>query len=202
MPFIALNRQTGERIDITKIEYPRLHLKSDDLICQLCEQPVIIRAGLITRPHFAHRSLCISDYASHPESIEHLLGKELVAQGLQEEFAEYAQATIQYEVKVPEVKRVADVMATFPNGWRVAHEIQLAALTTEELQQRTEDYARAGIDVVWWLGKSADTPANQAWCTERFGFTLSLDLRAVSARQTNPRRRPAKTAARSPRSRG
>ncbi|MCK6629037.1 MAG: hypothetical protein L6R45_28140 [Anaerolineae bacterium] len=54
MPFIAINRQTGERIDITKIENPRLHLKRDDQICQLCEQPVIIKAGLITRPHFAH----------------------------------------------------------------------------------------------------------------------------------------------------
>src|SRR5512147_2423309 len=123
MPFIALNRQTGERVDITKIENPRLHLKSDELICQLCEQPVIIKAGLITRPHFAHRSQCTTDYDSHPESIEHLLCKELVARGLREEFAEYAQANIQYEFKVPEVRRVVDIMATFPNGWRVAHEI-------------------------------------------------------------------------------
>jgi competence CoiA-like predicted nuclease len=194
MPFIALNRSTGERVDITKIEHPRLHLKSDALICQLCEQPVIIKAGLLTRPHFAHRSHCSTDYHNHPESIEHLLGKEMVARGLKEEFAEYAQADIQYEVKVPEVKRVIDVMASFPNGWRVAHEIQLAGITTEELQQRTEDYARAGIDVVWWLGKSADTPANQAWCNARFGFSLSLDLGAVSADPTNSGQSKIKTA--------
>jgi competence protein CoiA len=193
MPFIALNRDTGERIDITKIENPRLHLKSNELICQLCEQPVIIKAGLLTRPHFAHRSQCTTDYGSHPETIEHLQGKELVAKGLREEFAEYAQANIQYEVKVPEVKRVVDVMANFPNGWRVAHEIQLAAITTEELQQRTEDYARAGIDVVWWLGKSADTPANQAWCTAHFGFSLSLDLSLISADPIHSRRPKIKT---------
>jgi competence CoiA-like predicted nuclease len=63
MPFIALNRSTEERVDITKIEHPRLHLKSDTLICQLCEQPVIIKAGLLTRPHFAHRSLCSTDFS-------------------------------------------------------------------------------------------------------------------------------------------
>lgn len=194
MPFIALNRHTGERIDITRIENPRLQLKSDELICQLCEQPVMIKAGLITRPHFAHRSQCTSDYDSHPESVEHLLCKELVARGLREEFAEYAQADIQYEVKVPEVRRVVDVMAAFPNGWRVAHEIQLAGITIEALQQRTEDYARAGIDVVWWLGKGADTPANQAWCTARFGFNLSLDLSTISADPTNRRRLKIKTA--------
>lgn len=179
MPFIALDKESRERIDITKVDNPRVTLKSDRMICQLCEQPMLIKAGLVIRPHFAHRAKCTSDYAHHPESPEHLLCKEMVARGLKEELVEYIQADIQYEVKVPEVRRVADVMATFPNGWRVAHEIQLASVSIEDLQQRTDDYAEAGIDVVWWLGKSADTPANRDWCVKAFGCALSLDLSVV-----------------------
>jgi len=63
---------------------------------------------------------------------------------------------------------------TFPTGWRVAHEVQLASITTEHLQERTNDYTLAGIDVVWWLGKSADTETNRAWCRCTFGYALSL----------------------------
>ena len=73
------------------------------------------------------------------------------------------------------MRRIADVAVLFPNGWRVAHECQLAAITTQELTQRTEDYLHAGVDVIWWLGKSAATPANIAWCLEQRGFVLRLD---------------------------
>jgi competence protein CoiA len=139
---------------------------------------MIIKAGLIVAAHFAHKSTCPTDYKSHPESPEHRAGKILVAECLRANVGEYSTALIEYEVPIPEVRRVADVLVTFPMGWRVAHEVQLASITTEELAQRTEDYLHAGVDVVWWLGKSADTPANRDWCQRVLGFSLSIHLEA------------------------
>lgn len=175
MPFIALDKNTGDRIDITKLENPRAELKKGEVICQLCEQPMIIRAGTVRRHHFAHYAQCVSDYDHSPESPEHLGAKEAIATHLMETFLEYKEATIDYEVKVPEIMRVADIMVTFPNGWRIVHEIQLSPITVEDLQKRTSDYTKAGLDVVWWLGKSADTEANQNWCLDAFGVVYTLN---------------------------
>lgn len=176
MPFIARHKETEERIDITRIPNPRQVLKAGDCVCQLCGVPMIIKAGAILRAHFAHVTSCTSDYQSHPESAEHREAKVYLATHLKEAFKEYTDAQIEYEVPLPEVKRIADLLITFPMGWRIAHEVQLASITTETLEARTNDYARAGVDAVWWLGKSANTPANRAWCRETFGYALCLTI--------------------------
>ncbi len=43
-------------------------------------------------------------------------------------------ATIDLEVKLQPIWRVVDVLVTFPSGWKQAHEVQLAAITTGELR--------------------------------------------------------------------
>ena len=171
MAFVALDKESRKRIDITEIENPRITLKSGECICQLCGAPLMIKAGLVIRPHFAHYSSaeCASGFIHHPESPEHREAKAALCAYLKTEYAEYSSATIEKEVAIPEIRRVADLLATFPMGWAVAHEIQLAGITTGELKERTDDYASIGIDVVWWLGKSADTPANRDWCTKSAG---------------------------------
>ena len=176
MPFVALQKDTRERIDITRIERPRESLKSGDCICQLCDTPMIIKAGQIMRAHFAHYATCVTEYESHPESVEHREAKVFLATHLRESFKEYTSAIIEYEVPIPEVKRIADLLITFPTGWRIAHEVQLASITTETLEARTNDYAKAGVDVVWWLGKSANTPANREWSRLTFGYALCLNI--------------------------
>lgn len=176
MPFVARHKDTKERIDITRIENPRQVLKSGDYICQLCDTPMIVKAGLIMQAHFAHTASCTSDYQSHPESQEHREAKIFLAKNLGRSFAEYTNTTIEYEVPIPEVKRIADLLVTFPMGWRIAHEVQLASITSQTLQERTDDYARAGIDVVWWLGKSANTPTNRDWSRKIFGYALCINI--------------------------
>ena len=137
MPFIAVQKATGERIDITTIENPRAALTSGECLCQLCEAPMIVKAGLVRQHHFAHTGRCTSGYQSYPESPAHREAKRYLATHLCEWFKEYAHTHIAYEVPIPEVKRIADLLVTFPTGWRVAHEIQLASITTEHLQERT-----------------------------------------------------------------
>src|SRR6266567_2320227 len=183
MPFVALHKTTRERIDITRIAKPREVLKSGEFVCQLCDTPMIIKAGLVVRAHFAHTATCNTDYRSHPESPEHRAAKIYLREKLPAIYAEYKIAKLEYEVPIPEVRRIVDLLAIFPSGHKVAHEVQLASITTEELEERTGDYERAGIDVIWWLGKSASTPTNRNWCLQTFGAAFTIDYQAIYDQQ-------------------
>ena len=180
MPFIALEKRTGKRIDITQIDQPKQKYSYGDCLCQLCNAPLRIKGGMHVRYHFAHNAniACTTEYSYQPESAHHRTAKLFLLERLRKEFPEYKSATIECEVPIPEVKRVADILVTFPNGWKQAHEIQLSPITTNELEERTNDYERAGIDTVWWLGKDANTESNRKWCIEKFGCNFSLNFNA------------------------
>ena len=164
MPLVALSMSTGKRIDITKIKNPRRDLQAGDLQCPYCRAQVVVVAGMLRTPHFRHKTVCSSSLESHPESPEHLAAKAALRDLLVSFGEEYTGAIVKLEVAIPEANRVADVLVTFPMGWRIAHEVQLASCTTEELSRRTHDYLQAGVDVIWWLGGRAKTPANVEWC--------------------------------------
>jgi competence CoiA-like predicted nuclease len=177
MPFIAKHKD-GYRVDITQIDNPRAELTSGDIFCQNCGEPFIVVAGMIVSPHFRHYAECNGEWESHPESPEHLRAKAFLRDNLAVAFAEYTDAKLELEVPVPMEwrarGRIADVMATFPNGWGIAHEVQLASITVEALQERTEDYNRAGIDVIWWLGNRADTAVNRHWALDNQGYCFII----------------------------
>ena len=175
MPFIAKNKSTGARVNIISIEAPRTVLKPGECICPLCGTDFIIRAGLITTAHFAHKQKCKSDWKTHPESAEHLAGKLFLCQQLPL-LNDYKDAQIELEVPIPSIRRIADILVTLSNGWRIAHEVQLASITVEELAERTNDYNKEGIDVVWWLGRTACSDANTNWCYRVFGFALYIEF--------------------------
>jgi competence protein CoiA len=147
---------------------------------------MVVKAGPLVSPHFAHYGdrECSSDYACHPESPAHRLGKKAVARFMREQFQEYATPVIEYEVPVPEVKRVADVMITFPMGWRIACEVQLAREDQAQLAERTKGYAQAGIDTIWWLGKEADHALNRTWCINTFGVSYRISFSTVESDDT------------------
>lgn len=185
MPFIALNKPTGSRVDITQAT-PALirQFTPGELVCQLCGGPMFPRsahdrtstqgAKHEVRAHFVHVAKeCDATYRQHPESADHRRGKLYVATDWLMQYGRYKGAVIEYEVPIKDIRRIADVLATLPNGHRIAHEVQLAGITPRELEERTNDYARAGIDVYWHLGKSADTQANRdflAGALEDFGI--------------------------------
>ena len=88
MPFVALFKETGERIDITQVEYPKQKYKYGDCVCQLCEAPLRIRGGAYVRNHFAHdpSTPCNTDYSSQPESPHHREAKYFLLERLRKEF--------------------------------------------------------------------------------------------------------------------
>lgn len=185
MPFIAIDN-TGNRIDITRIENPRMTIDPKNVFCQLCQQPMMIRSGLIRSAHFAHRSVCTSEYDHHPESQDHLLGKQYVYEYLRS-LDEYSDCEFQFEYKIESGKRIADLMMISPTGFMVANEIQLAQITTEKIKERTLTYYEQGIDVWWWLGKSAYTAANTNFCIRTTGhcylITFTVETGLLSLRQ-------------------
>lgn len=170
MPIAAVNRLTNQRTEIDLVDDPR-SLKQGEWLCQVCKEEMIPCVGYVRKPYFRHKVECPNkEYGSHPESLEHLCAKSELRNMLIEKYAEIGcEITVDIEVPIPEVKRIVDVLVTFPMGWRVAHEIQLAAITTEQLEIRSNDYLRAGIDVVWWLGNHASTDTNKLYCERRFG---------------------------------
>lgn len=174
MPFIAIGKNSGERIVVTKLADPRSFVKGREFKCQLCEKKMFLRGGCKTSFHFYHSSGCHSNYSTNPETPQHIAGKSYIAEEFLPLFHEYADFRPEYEVPVPEVMRVADIMVSFPMGWRIAHEIQLSPISVNDLEQRTNDYLEAGIDVLWWFGKGADTVTNRDWAVKRYHFSLSL----------------------------
>lgn len=172
---------TNEELDITIIDNPREVVDKERLCCKFCNGRVSIKQGLLRAKHFFHINICTSDFERHPESPQHNLGKEIIANHIKINWEEYGSAVVKFEYIVPEIKRIADIAMIFPSGWIVVHEIQLAPITNEQLENRTNDYRKLGIDTIWWLGKSADTKANQEWSIDRFGFSLSIDYSILDA---------------------
>ncbi len=177
MPFTAIEKNTGHRVNLLRIKHPHAELKAGEYICEICKEPMMIRGGPVIQAHFAHypdnHSRCPD---REKETPEHLLAKIEIADALRDGLSEYIDAQIEEEVWIEEIKRRADVLVIFPMGWRIAHEIQLAYITTEELEARTDDYYRAGVDVVWWFGRAADTESNRRWSLKKFGYSLGLDI--------------------------
>lgn len=176
MPLTALLKSTGERILITNYTNPKAQLHIDDIVCPFCQSPMFIVAGNIRIMHFRHRATCTTPYAYNPESIEHIVAKLKLAELARSKYGSSG-AKVELEVVVPEAGRIADVLISYPNGWKTAYEIQLASTITEELNARTRAYEQAGIDVVWFIGKNADTRENRAWHYKYFGAVNTIDFR-------------------------
>jgi hypothetical protein len=89
------------------------------------------------------------------ESWEHLEGKAFVANQLQPLVGPSVTVAFEHLVGLPNGRRrIADVALIYPSGFVEVHEIQLASITVDEIEQRTDDYASAGIPAQWWIGKS------------------------------------------------
>jgi competence protein CoiA len=179
MPFVAIDVRTKERIDITLCKDPRVELEAGNYVCPLCDVQMYLRAGKVISAHFAHSVACTSRYGAHPESSAHLESKRVLASWLRGQYASSRGAKVELEYRVPEAGRIADIMVTLPTGWRIAHEIQLASITIGEIQERTLSYARAGIDVCWWLGNAAETHVNKNWCIESLGVCGVVTAKSV-----------------------
>lgn len=111
--------------------------------CPECGEELILKKGKINVHHFAHKANTSCSWGAG-ESEEHLLAKLKIYDNLKD---------LGYDVGV-EVKtgnRIADV---FCYDLGCVFEFQRSRITTEEYQQRTDDYYADGYNVVWLFSES------------------------------------------------
>ena len=115
--------------------------------CPICQESLIMKAGEIRIPHFAHKknSDCTSGF-SEPESHQHLEGKRhlnefFIRQGLEPSLEHY----------LPAIRQRPDLLVNFM-GRTYAVEYQCSPLSRNSLLDRTQGYIKEGIIPLWILG--------------------------------------------------
>lgn len=191
MSLVAKLASTKERVyapDFKSGHEIRSKYRHGDLTCGCpdCGALVFPRDRKGFALHFVHQRNCESQFNYHPVSPEHERGKELIRELFTAELADYSDVKVEFELPVKEANRIADVAIVYPTGYLLIGECQLASITTTELEARTNDYESAGADVIWWLGKDADTAANRTWCIDQFGECRIINYQhLLDERRTN-----------------
>ncbi|RFU68016.1 hypothetical protein D0469_13060 [Peribacillus saganii] len=134
-------------------DFEMLHtIRKRKFFCPCCDGDLILKAGSIKIPHFAHKSSIECTAASEPESQYHLLGKRklfswLLSRGISAELESY----------LPGIRQRADILAVIGEV-TYAVEFQCSSISQAEFEKRTNSYRRAGISPVWLLSeKSMDS---------------------------------------------
>ncbi len=139
------------RVSIGRNPLPELRTLSDkrDLTCPACGDLVVLKAGRMVAPHFAHLpgALC-SHPDSEPETPAHRAGKSLLAEWLT---AAIPHARVTMEAAIPETGQRADVLIEADNH-RIALEIQCAEILVRDWLRRHRLYRGAEIQDLWLLG--------------------------------------------------
>lgn len=134
------------------------HNGDGTLVCLACYQgtdwpdgPHVVpliprgRVGGIRQPHFAHPAGLGPPGGHHDgESAWHWQAKQRLGR-----WACAAGATARIEAWTADRRRRTDVSVTLASGARLAIEVQYGRITDAEVLARRDDYARAGISVIW-----------------------------------------------------
>lgn len=114
--------------------------KHQDYFCLECRGLVRKRGGRERISHFFHLGM-VSSCRQEGKSLEHLQTQRYLQSILPTE-------DCQLEYPFPRIKRIADVV------WfskKIIFEVQCSPISPQEVQERIEDYASAGYQVVWIL---------------------------------------------------
>jgi competence CoiA-like predicted nuclease len=123
--------------------------------------------------------------------MEHLLGKKALYYELNKQIQNSKNNKLKVEIEYPvreagEHGRIADLMITYNEQPHIAIECQLANITVELLNKRTQDYEKQGIGVIWFIGKKADTYENRQFLHEHFGdcHIIQFEERIIENNET------------------
>ncbi|GGR71516.1 hypothetical protein GCM10008959_36510 [Deinococcus seoulensis] len=133
-------------------------IKAQTWHCKFCGVPMTPRMGPLRAWYFAHQrdaSACPFEVESEKESPRHQELKHAAAEALRRHFKDDV-ASVEYEVRFPHLRRIADAVITLKDGARVAVEAQLSPLTLDLLQERTNSYVRDDIEIVWVFEERAE----------------------------------------------
>jgi Competence protein CoiA-like family len=112
------------------------------------------RVGGARQPHFAHPAgMGPPAGHHHPETAWHWEAKQLLCR-----WARTVGAAAWVEAWTADRRRRSDVSVTLPGGSTLAFEVQYGRITDAEVLARREDYADAGITVIWVWRQAAGIP--------------------------------------------
>jgi competence protein CoiA len=124
-------------------------------VCACCRRIVTLRRGAVIAPHFAHQPPVVCEYGAG-ESEAHRRCK----------LALYEALRAHPSVSKCEVERdlgaVRPDVSAYVGDTPVAFEVQLSALPLARIAQRTAEYARRGVYVLW-LPPHADALARELY---------------------------------------
>lgn len=118
--------------------------KNGPFACAICNEEVILKAGRSKANHFAHANPSACEYAIH-ESEDHLRCKMEIFEALLQE-----PGVVDAQLERP-LGTVRPDISAYIHGVAVAIEIQISALSTETILNRTIEYNKKGIAVLWLL---------------------------------------------------
>lgn len=121
--------------------------QGDSFYCPCCEKEVIIKAGKIKIPHFAHIRNGSCHASSEPESDYHLRGKRKLYHWLKSK-----QYPAFLEAYLPEIRQRADILVIV-NSKKYAIEFQCSSIPEEDFISRTTSYRAQGIIPIWILAE-------------------------------------------------
>ena len=143
---VAINDQ-GQSLALTKslTEATLKQLRETNFYCPQCKEKLILKAGAIKIPHFAHTaySNCDSSFAEG-ESYPHLLGKQQLFEHFHEK-----KYDVQLEKYLPDVQQRPDLLIR--TKCLYALEFQCSRIPIELIEKRTNGYNERGIIPVWLL---------------------------------------------------
>ena len=183
MTLTATRTDTGETVCAFGVENPKEEFQHflDHLRCPISGLPVrpvrnhFRRRVERVRAHFRHVGkfawpddvFVDSEYGSREslhESMAHMKGKICFLENGYKVFPELKSELGQLEQRVliegTGRYRIADILFSLSQDEAVAVEIQLSRISVEDLRQRSLDYLRSGVEVVWCFGDEAKTAEN------------------------------------------
>lgn len=115
--------------------------------CPSCRSPVHLKAGSVTRAHFAHYKEKNCDVFSEGETEEHIKGKLQLKQWLEQQ-----NIKVEMEAYLPQLNQRPDLLITLKQR-NIALEFQCSPIAIAKVVERTEGYLKAGYEVIWILGE-------------------------------------------------
>ena len=119
--------------------------KRGTYFCPACESLVILKSGPIMINHFAHQSLNHCENRSENESAQHLSLKLKLFNWLNR----CRSTKVELEKYLPHLEQTPDLLV----NENIAIEVQCSSLSLKRLSERTKNYQRCGIKVIWLMGQ-------------------------------------------------
>jgi len=130
---------------ISTLNYSKHQLEllkdKETFLCPSCQDEVYLKVGMKKTPHFAHKHVCHA--VTEGETEEHLKGKKILFSWLYSQLRQ-----VEMEKYIPEISARPDVFAVWKNK-KIAIEFQCSIIPSNDINRRTDNYQRIGIETVW-----------------------------------------------------